>query len=210
MNEQTNLDEKVSIKFADASAPQLRRFAKIHLGLPVSPNPHMSADKLRATIKAARPDLEADGATFELSRRELDDIERSIAPKPPKMPKQATAPAAPAKKTTSTEIPEEEKVHWIYIEREKGDQGNSRVEVACNGRAVLIPRGSASPISYGMFNSLRDAVEDVYDPKPEGGMEVEPRKVPRYPWRMASPMEIDRFKAANPNHPYVVSGRVPV
>jgi hypothetical protein len=61
------------------------------------------------------------------------------------------------------------------------DNGSEPVYVSCNGRGCLLPRGEDITIPTRLYESLKNAVMDVYDPLKEGGISTTPRKVPRFP-----------------------------
>lgn len=67
----------------------------------------------------------------------------------------------------------------IHVSELEG--GNDPVYVSCNGRGCLLPRGEDITIPTRLYESLKNAVMDVYDPLKEGGISTTPRKVPRFP-----------------------------
>jgi len=74
----------------------------------------------------------------------------------------------------------------IQIMDEPG--GDRPVEVAVNGRAMLVPRGKDVEVPWPYYLVLRDAVQYFYDPMPvgdgqSGGINPIARKVLRYPFQ---------------------------
>lgn len=78
-----------------------------------------------------------------------------------------------------------EKMVRIMIPSEDKPGGDQHVPVGNNGSVMLIPRNLECDIPYRFFTVLRDAVREVYDPLPEGGLGPA-RKVPAYPFQVLS------------------------
>lgn len=217
---------KVQISFTNATTEQLRKFAKDVLGLAISPNPNTKPETIVAAIRKAwqPPYIEFDADDEVLKPRAspkppaaakpavgahgMSERVRLIA-KLHAMPNQpytkieidgdggdrAPMSLEDLRKVTST--------YWVVVERQEREDGtgDSPVMLSFNGRAVMVLRGEAFPLSYGAYNSLKNAVMDVYDPLKDGGISTTPRKVPRYPWRTAMDDEIAMFKRLHPEHP---------
>jgi hypothetical protein len=67
----------------------------------------------------------------------------------------------------------------IHVSEAQG--GDEPVYVSCNGRGCRLPRGENIVIPERLYESLKNAVADVYDPLKDGGISTTPRKVPRFP-----------------------------
>ncbi len=67
----------------------------------------------------------------------------------------------------------------IHVSEAQG--GDEPVYVSCNGRGCRLPRGENIVIPERLYESLRHAVQDIYDPLKDGGISTTPRKVPRFP-----------------------------
>ncbi len=67
----------------------------------------------------------------------------------------------------------------INVTEEVG--GERPVQVGCNGKIMLIPRGKDVDIPERFYHILTHAIAYKYDPLPEGGINPVPRKVPLYP-----------------------------
>jgi hypothetical protein len=71
----------------------------------------------------------------------------------------------------------------ILIARTEDAGGDEPVPVGVNGPIMLVPRGEPVEIPYAYYEVLKNAVKDIYDPLPDGGMNPVPRKVPAYPFQ---------------------------
>jgi len=68
----------------------------------------------------------------------------------------------------------------VRIATSESEGGDKPVVLGFNTKLMLVERGAWSLIPWGYYNSLKDAVEDRYDPLPGGGVGA-PRQVPRFP-----------------------------
>jgi hypothetical protein len=144
----------MKVALKDASGPQMRAFAQSHLGMEFPSN--MANEKVRAQIQAA------------WTKEEID-VEDPVEP-----------PAKTAKTLGDETVTEKVK---LIINRTEDAGGDEPVPIGVNGRVMLVPRGDIVEIPLTYFNVLKNAVKDIYESLPDGGMNPVPRKVPAYPFQ---------------------------
>ncbi|MEQ9131099.1 MAG: hypothetical protein RJQ08_13675 [Salinisphaeraceae bacterium] len=157
-------DKKVPIQ--EATEPQLRAFAESHLGITIAANAR--PETVLAKVKEAWPKdhIVVIGADDEGAKPE------GAAPPP----------------VTADQQPDDKGMVTIMVQRTEEAGGDDPVFVAVNGRGMLIPRGEWHPIPVAFYEVLRNAVKDIYDALPDGGMNPIPRKVPSYPFQTRGDM----------------------
>lgn len=153
------------IPIAEATAAQLREFARDALGLPDIKDTANKA-QLLAQIQAA----------WDKPHIVVSVVDESL-------PARRTAKAAIAEETPDNH-PEKVTV-LIHVQEEKG--GDRPVELSVNGKIMLVPRGVEAEIPWPYYIALKHAEQHFYDPLPvndqeSGGLNPEPRKVMRYPF----------------------------
>lgn len=143
---------------ADATATELRDFARIHLGLDV----HHSCSA--ATVRAKM--LEAGFAQDFITVEEAEPVvvETVTAPVTGKMDD-------PWNQFATILIPATE-------------QDKEPVFVSVNNRDARIKRGVQVKVPMPYIGALRDAVEAIYDVDENGNIVEEPRMVPKIPFQV--------------------------
>lgn len=153
--------KQVPIK--DATATQLKQFARLHLGLQTPQSE--SRDKLEARIREVHADT-----TIPV---EVEDDAAAAppvgAPPPPATPAQEAVVEAKARK-----------LERIQIARQDGNGGDRPVPVSVNGKTMLIPRGEPVAVPEEYAEALRNAKQTVYDKNSDESL-GEAREVPAYP-----------------------------
>ena len=165
-----------TIPLAEAKAPEMRAFAKTHLGITFKFG--VSAQEMRAQIMAAwdKPDIvveevEAEAAPAPVARQKFPTAAKVAAdPLPARI-------GAPRKRS-------------ILVARSNESGGDQPVPVAVNGRAMLIPRGERVEVPESYVKVLEHAIEYRYDERDlgNGQKEMVRREVPAYPFQDFGPV----------------------
>lgn len=151
------------IPIGEATEAQLRSFATDTLGIDI---------KATAKFATVRARVEQAWDKPEITVMESEPDDAKIA-----------SQASPQAVTDEQQAPEEGMVRLVVGVTEQAG-GNDPVELGVNGKIMLVPRGIEVEIPYPYFEVLKHAVQDKYDPLPDGGMKPEPRKVPLYPFQV--------------------------
>ena len=144
-----------TIPIGEATEAQLRSFARDTLGIEIKATAKFETVRARVETAWNKPEILVDENEPE--------------------PKEATAKATPK--------PIEKGMVRLILGVTEEAGGKDPVPVGVNGKVMLIPRGIEVEIPYPYFEALSHAVTHVYDPLKDGGMELEPRKVPLYPFQ---------------------------
>ncbi len=190
-----------TVKIAEATMPQLRKFAGGHLGITFEFG--VTLAKARAAVMAAHegdviPDLVAAQQTIASEAHhtsappaELDEAPEaklSAAPATSITAAKSTPVKRRQKKKAAGEAPgDDEPPHMIHIMEQEGTSGADPVAVSVNGKAMLIPRGSPQKVPWKYVHVLHNAVEVRYtQARSESGetlSELIPRNVLSYPFQ---------------------------
>lgn len=160
------------IPLAEASADELRAYARINMGLEVHHN--AGREKILAQMQTAG---------FEGEAIPRMGAAPAAAPTPPGAPAEAVQVTANGRTMTAAEVatlmrtgPRVE----IMIPQNEGVDGRTRVQVQVNGYAISIQRGVKVAIPQAHFEALQNATQEVWDVDEDGRMAAEPRSIPRY------------------------------
>lgn len=148
---------KVKIPVDTATKADLRAFA-IELGIGTLPN---SWNREQILSRVQQTGFNGSHIEIEQEAPEANDLARQ------QMNRVAEA--------------EGDKFIEINIHVSEAQGGDEPVYVSCNGRGCRLPRGENIVIPERLYESLKNAVADVFDPLKEGGISTTPRRVPRFP-----------------------------
>ncbi len=170
--------KKVLLK--EATEAQLRAFGESHLGLTFEATEKLT--QIRAKIEAAwnKDHIEV-----------TDDEPKQQANKP------ASANASKKRPMTQDGKPvlacktknpkDQDDLVRVMIQKQEGAGGSEDVPLGCNGDFMTVPRGKIVDIPRRYFESLKNAVKNVYDMAEDGkSMNPTPREVPDYPYQVYS------------------------
>lgn len=144
-----------TININEATAPQLVAFAQSHLNIE-GVSTSMAKSAIIAKMRAVQYD------------KDTIDVED---------------PARGEVKQLAEGAHEGERMIKIMIPSDDKPGGNDPVPVGNNGSVMLIPRNDECLIPYRFYAVLKDAVREVFDPLPGGGLGPA-RKVPAYPFQV--------------------------
>lgn len=152
------------IPLAEATTDQLREFAQTTLGISIHPSskPETALTKINEAwdkdfILVSTPDLLADEA------EQFDGFAPQVG--------------GPLPVTAGQQPPKDGYVR-VLIPQSEAPGGRDAVQLSVNGVAMLVARDKPSDIRYRYLEVLKNAVQAIYDPLPEGGISTTPRMVP--------------------------------
>ena len=155
-----------TIPIGEATEAQLRLFALNSLGITIKETAKI--ETVRARVQAAW-----DKPEIPVTESEPESV-------------QPGSEATPQPVTEAQQAPTDGMVRLIIgVTEEAG--GSDPVQVACNGKVMLVTRGVEVEIPEHFFESLAHAVMDKYDTMEDGGMNPVPRKVQLYPFQVLVP-----------------------
>ncbi len=155
------------IAIGEATEAQLRKFALENLGLSIK-------DTAKRATVVSRIQQCWTGSNILVPD---DRAETGPEPQP------AGSEAIPQAVTAEQQAPAEGMVRVILgVTEEAG--GKDDVQLGCNGKIMLVPRGKEVEIPERYFESLAHAVQEKFDALPDGGMDPIPRKVQLYPFQV--------------------------
>lgn len=157
-----------TIPIGDATEDQLRLFAINTLGIDIKAVAKF--ETVLARVKSA-----------------WDKPEISVAGDAPD-PEHGASKATPQAVTDEQQAPADGMVRLsIGVTEEAG--GADPVQLGCNGKIMLVPRGKSVEIPERFFESLAHAVTHKFEALEDGGMNPIPREVPLYPFQVLVPTE---------------------
>jgi hypothetical protein len=170
------MTKKIPIK--DATEAQLRAFGESHLGLTFEANDKI--DQVRAKVQAAwnKEDIEVAG----------DDKKAEKPAASAKKQRPDTQDGKPVMACRTKNIKDQDDLVRVMINKQEGAGGSDDVPLGCNGDVMMVPRGKIVDIPRRYFESLKNAVKNVYDMAEDGkSMNPVPREVADYPYQTYTP-----------------------
>jgi hypothetical protein len=166
-----------------ASNADLFAFASLTLGLPVSAQ--TPRKDLIAQISAA-------GYTTVPAQEDAASASSPAAPAAAPATQMTASAAEPFDSMAQDLTPEQRKrrdaqiVNLIISKQTGVPGGDEDVPMIVNGSLMLLPRGKPIDVRWPYFYALTKAVQEIFEPMPDGGIPSKGNEVPLYPFSVNS------------------------